>query len=145
MPAVVIRHLAAADAPHVVHIQRAITRREVSDRWKNMLNNHMENPDLPCLVAEEAGRVVGFIVGQITVGGFGGEVAGWIEMMGVSPEHMGAGIGRALAKAMIAYYREQEVEEVCTAVRWDSGDMLAFFKHLGFDRSPFINLRQVGS
>ncbi|CAO0821527.1 hypothetical protein DFAR_2460002 [Desulfarculales bacterium] len=28
-----------------------------------------------------------------------------------------------------------------TAVRWDSGDMLAFFKNLGFDRYPLINLQ----
>jgi hypothetical protein len=28
-------------------------------------------------------------------------------------------------------------------VRWDSTDMLSFFKTLGFDRSNFINLRKV--
>ena len=143
MPAVTIRHLAAADVAQVVQIQKAILRREVSERWKRMINNHLDNSELPCLVAEDGGRVVGFIVGQITVGGFGGEIAGWIEMMGVAPEHMGAGIGRALAQAMISYYRQQGVDEVCTAVLWDSGDMLAFFKRLGFDRSPYINLRQV--
>jgi ribosomal protein S18 acetylase RimI-like enzyme len=141
MATVTIRHLTTTDLSQVVQIQKNITRREVSQRWSNMLSQHLGNPDLPGLVAEDAGRVVGFIIGRITVGGFGSEVTGWIEMMGVAPEHMGAGIGRALARAMMDYYRGQGVEDVGTAVRWDSGDMLAFFKNLGFDRSPFINLR----
>jgi len=32
---------------------------------------------------------------------------------------------------------------VFTLVRWDSADMLSFFKTLGFDRSNFINLRKT--
>jgi hypothetical protein len=41
------------------------------------------------------------------------------------------------------YYQAQGVENVYTSVRWDSTDLLSFFKTLGFDRSNFINLRKV--
>ncbi len=138
-----LRRLTEVDVPQVIQIQRSITRREVSERWQKMLSQHVADPDLPCFVAEEASRVVGFILGEIRVGNFGSDLTGWLVLVGVVPEMMGAGIGRALARRLMDYYAEQGVPEVCTAVRWDSGDMLAFFKNLGFDRSPFINLHRT--
>ncbi len=141
-----LRRMTADDVASVVQIQQSITRQEVTARWRNMLASHVGNPDGPGFVAEKDGKVVGFILGEIKVGGFGSELTGWIEMMGVTPEQMGAGIGRTLAKALFDYFKAEGVQEICTAVLWDSGDMLAFFKNLGFDRSPFINLKlKVGA
>ena len=54
-----------------------------------------------------------------------------------------SGIGAGMAEELFEYYRNQEVENVYTSVRWDSTDLLSFFKTLGFDRSNFINLRKV--
>ena len=136
-----LRHLSSDDLNQVEKIQARITRREVSSGWKNRLAQHVDHPDLPGFVAEDGGRVVGFIIGEIKVGEFGVEVSGWIEMVGVLPEQMGSGVGRTLARELFEYYRSRGIYEVQTSVRWDSGDMLAFFQKLGFDRSPFINLQ----
>ena len=136
-----LRRMTSEDVSQVVQIQSKITRQTVSERWRNMVAQHVGNPDQVGMVAEVEGKVVGFIIGEINVGGFGSELTGWLEMMGVAPEHMGGGVGRALAQKLFAYFAEQGLKEVLTSVRWDSGDMLAFFKNLGFDRSPFINLR----
>ncbi|RPJ10835.1 MAG: GNAT family N-acetyltransferase, partial [Desulfobacteraceae bacterium] len=38
--------------------------------------------------------------------------------------------------------REKGIKDVYTSVRWDSVDLLSFFKTLGFDRSNFINLKK---
>ena len=112
----------------------------MSARWREMLAKHVDSPDRGGFVAEEHGQVVGFIIGETKVGGFGAELTGWIEMVGVRPERMGAGIGRVLGKRILKHFRDEGVTDVCTAVLWDSGDMLAFFKSQGFGRSPFINL-----
>jgi N-acetylglutamate synthase-like GNAT family acetyltransferase len=56
---------------------------------------------------------------------------------------MGRSIGASLAEEIMNYYQAQGVENVYTSVRWDSTDLLSFFKTLGFDRSNFINLRKV--
>jgi N-acetylglutamate synthase-like GNAT family acetyltransferase len=56
---------------------------------------------------------------------------------------MGQDIGATLAEEILNYYKAQGVENVYTSVRWDSTDLLSFFKTLGFDRSNFINLRKV--
>ena len=49
-------------------------------------------------VADLNGGVAGFIIGEIKVGQFGTDLAGWIEMVGVTPEHMGEGLGQSLAQ-----------------------------------------------
>ena len=37
--------------------------------------------------------------------------------------------------------KEEGLKEVFTTVRWDSSDLIAFFKSIGFDKSKFINLK----
>jgi ribosomal protein S18 acetylase RimI-like enzyme len=56
---------------------------------------------------------------------------------------MGRGIGASLAEEIFKFYRSKGIENVYTSVRWDSTDLLSFFKTLGFDRSNFINLRKI--
>jgi N-acetylglutamate synthase-like GNAT family acetyltransferase len=89
------------------------------------------------------GRVIGFMLSTILTAGFGMAKSAWIATLGVSPDHMGQGIGAGLAEEIFAYYRAQGIENVYTSVRWDSTDMLSFFKTLGFDRSNFINLLKI--
>ena len=71
------------------------------------------------------------------------EKSAWIATVGVEPEFMGQGIGKALAEEIFRFYSEKNIKNVYTSVRWDSTDMLSFFKTLGFDRSNFINLRRA--
>jgi ribosomal protein S18 acetylase RimI-like enzyme len=136
-----LRAMTEDDLEAVVYIQNRITRSPVSDLWRDKLAEHVGSAHLPGYVAEMDGEVAGFIYGEIKVGGFGAELSGWIEMVGVRPEHMGGGIGGSLAQRIVQHFRDEGVKDILTSVRWDSGDMLAFFKSLGFDRSPFINLQ----
>jgi L-amino acid N-acyltransferase YncA len=53
---------------------------------------------------------------------------------------MGKGIGKTLGEALIRYFKGEGIKEVYTTVQWDSGDLIAFFKSIGFDKSGFINL-----
>ena len=94
-------------------------------------------------MAEREGKVVGFMISYILTAGFGMPKSAWIATLGVDPEFMGEGIGASLAEEIFKYYKAQGIENVYTSVRWDSSDMLSFFKTLGFDRSNFINLRKV--
>ncbi len=56
---------------------------------------------------------------------------------------MGRGSEQALAREVFKFYKAEGIHNVYTSVRWDSTDLLSFFKTLGFDRSNFINLRKV--
>jgi len=136
-----IRPMTNQDLAAVINIQERITRAPVSDRWREMLAQHVDEKGQTGIVAVKDGTVVGFIFGELKVGSFSAETSGWLELVGVVPEQMGSGIGRSLAQALLDFFKEQGVQDVLTSVKWDSGDMLAFFKNMGFDRSPYINLQ----
>jgi len=137
------RRLRAEDAEAITRIYAAITRNPVSADFKRVVEDHARREDGACFVAEMNGRVIGFMLSTILTAGFGMAKSAWIATLGVSPDHMGQGIGAGLAEEIFAYYRAQGIENVYTSVRWDSTDMLSFFKTLGFDRSNFINLLKI--
>jgi ribosomal protein S18 acetylase RimI-like enzyme len=137
-----IRKIGIEDVPEIVAIQESILQKKVSRRWIQMVENHLKKQEGIGFVASKDGQVVGFIIGQIKGEGFGLEQSGWIEVVGVHPRQMGVGIGRALAEKLFQVFKKEGIRDIHTVVRWDAGDMLSFFKAIGFDRSPFINLRK---
>jgi ribosomal protein S18 acetylase RimI-like enzyme len=137
-----VRKIEAEDVPEIVSIQESILQKKVSKKWIQMVEGHLKKQEALGFVALKDGQVVGFIIGEIKGEGFGLEQSGWIEVVGVHPRQMGIGIGRILAEKLFSFFRKEGIHDIHTSVRWDSGDMLSFFKAIGFDRSPFINLRR---
>ena len=137
-----IRRAEDADLEAVVEIQKAITQKGVPSDWINRVNLYLGRPESICLVAVRDNDVIGYFFGKIMYGAFGLERSGWIELFGVSPKAMGQGVGRALAGAVFEQFKEAGIEDVYTAVQWDSGDLLAFFKKIGFNLSNSINLKK---
>jgi len=137
-----IREIRTEDIPQIVSIQESILQKKISKKWVQKVADHLKKRGGVGFVASKDGRGVGFIIGEIKGEGFGLEESGWIEVVGVHPQHMGVGIGRMLAGKLFALFKKEGVRDIHTAVRWDAGDMLSFFKAIGFDRSPFINLRK---
>lgn len=136
-----IRTCREEDLTGIVKIQEDILRRKVTGKWIDLVKFHLNKPEGICLAAVSEGEVVGYFCGQVKHGYFGMKHSGWIEMFGVSPKTMGHGAGQALARKAFDLFREHGVSDIYTAVRWDSGDLLAFFKSIGFNLSNFINLR----
>jgi len=136
------RKIKPEDVPEIVAIQESIIKKKVSQRWARMVENHLKKEEAVGFVASKDNRVAGFIIGEIKGEGFGLEQSGWIEVVGVHPNHMGIGIGRVLAEKLFDFFKKEGIRDIYTTVRWDAGDMLSFFKAIGFDRSPFINLRK---
>jgi ribosomal protein S18 acetylase RimI-like enzyme len=140
---ILIRKLKKEDAAEISRIYAAITMKAVDPDFKRVVEEHAQRQYEACFVAEREGKVAGFMISYILTAGFGMAKSAWIATLGVDPNYMGKGIGAALAEEIFNYYKERGIENVYTSVRWDSADMLSFFKTLGFDRSNFINLRKV--
>ena len=143
MENVLIRRLKPGDADEISLIYGAITQKPVQADFKKLVKNHAHRTEDACFVAELDGKVAGFLVSYIMTLGFGIEKSAWIATLGVNPQYMGQGIGAQLAREVFTFYRDEGIHNVYTSVRWDSTDLLSFFKTLGFDRSNFINLRKV--
>ena len=135
-----LREFVRSDIPEMVSIQRAITKKKVSKTWTRMLERRLEDGRGVGCVAVRDGKIVGFAIGEAKGEVFGSPQSGWIELVGVDPQAMGEGIGKAMIEKVFEAFRERKIENVYTAVRWDAVDMLSFFKSVGFGRSDFINL-----
>jgi ribosomal protein S18 acetylase RimI-like enzyme len=137
-----IRKIRAEDVSEMVAIQESILQKKISKKWIQMVKDNLQKREGRGFVALKDAQVVGFIIGEIKREGFGLEQSGWIEVVEVHPKQMGIGIGRALADKLFHFFKKKGIHDIYTTVRWDAGDMLSFFKSLGFDRSTFINLRK---
>ncbi len=142
MEDILIRELAIKDVEEISDIYSGIIQKPVKPDFKELIQRHAERKEDLCFVAESGGKVIGFMVSYILTLGFGIEKSAWIATLGVAPEYMGQGIGKKLGEKLFDYYKALGIENVYTSVRWDSPDLLSFFKTLGFDRSNFINLRK---
>ena len=143
MKQLTIRRMLKEDSDEISRIYAAITLQSENSDFKRVIEQDAEDKKSACFVAESDGEVVGFMVSYILTAGFGMAKSAWIATLGVSPNHMGEGIGAKLAEEIFKVYKDKGIENVYTSVRWDSTDLLSFFKTLGFDRSNFINLRKV--
>jgi ribosomal protein S18 acetylase RimI-like enzyme len=137
-----IRRLKVEDAEAIAQIYADITRSPVEPDFKNVVEEHAQSGEQACFVAEHQGKVVGFMISYILTAGFGETKSAWIATLGVDPNFMGQEIGASMAKKIFDIYKAAGIDNVYTTVRWDSTDLLSFFKTLGFDRSKFINLRK---
>ena len=137
-----IRELKAADADDIADIYASIVRKPVDTGFKALIEKHARSETDICFVAELDNRVIGFMISYILTFGFGIEKSAWIATLGVDPEFMGQGLGDRLGREIFKLYKHMGINRVYTSVRWDSTDLLSFFKTLGFDRSKFINLKK---
>lgn len=137
-----IRKLVAADADDIADIYAAIIRSPLDAGFKALIEKHAKSVDDICFVAELDQRVVGYIIGHILTIGISIEKTAWIATLGVDPDHMDQGLGERLTREILDFYKKMQIGRVYTPVRWDSTDLLSFFKNFGFNQSNFINLKK---
>ena len=137
-----VRSMKIEDADDIGRIQASITKSPAKIDFRQVIEEQVQRDKDASFVAEVDNRIVGFMISYIVYGGFGLEKSAWITTLGVDPQFMGQGIGKRLAKEILRACRERGIKHVFTSVRWDSVDLLSFFKTLDFDRSNFINLRK---
>jgi ribosomal protein S18 acetylase RimI-like enzyme len=144
MDNLLIRTLKNEDSDAVSKIYHSIVKNTEKIDFRRIIEEQaLTGSGASSFAAELNGEVVGFIISYILSGGFGIDKGAWIATICVDPKFMGKGIGKSMAKEMFEYYKTHGINNIYTSVRWDSTDLLSFFKALSFDRSNFINLRKM--
>lgn len=145
-----IRILEIKDLEKILAIEEKIERvqhegePERMENFKEAALYHLEHCDpLMNLGAEVDGSLVGFIFSETRLWEFGrGEKTGWIKVLGVDPEYQGRGIGRKLGEALLANFKRTGIQKVRTLVEWYEGELISYFKFLGFDILNMIPLEK---
>ena len=142
MDNILIRKLNNEDAEEVSKIYLSITKTTSAGDFRKIVAKQAQRDEDAGFVAEMNGKVVGYLISYTLTGGFGIAKSAWVANIGVNPKFMGQGIGEKMAEEIFKYYKKKGIKDIYTSVRWDSTDLLSFFKTLGFDRSNFINLKK---
>jgi len=135
-----IRPMTIEDLYAIVEIDRKVLGKSRPEYWKKI----HPNPQYPYsyLVAEHEGKVIGFILGEVSGWEFGvPNTVGWIITIGVDPEYQHQGVARKLGQEFINNIKAIGVRVVYTLVNWNDWDLLKFFRAMGFTRGgDMINL-----
>ena len=145
-----IRPLGLDDIKDIVRIEKRIevklglVNEERMEYLKEAARYNIERTDpMLSLGAELEGNIVGFIIGEIRIWEFGlGEKTGWIRILGVDPDFQGFGIGRKLGDALLEHFARRGIKRVRTMAEWYTGDLISFFKSLGFNMMNMIPLEK---
>jgi len=137
-----IRPLTIWDLDAIVEIDRKILGKVRRDYWKKKIEIPDTQYPLSCLVAEHEGKVIGFIVGEVSGWEFGvPDTVGWISTIGVDPAYQHKGVAKKLGQEFLKNLKTIGVSVVYTLVNWSDWDLLKFFRAMGFTRGgDMINL-----
>jgi predicted N-acetyltransferase YhbS len=141
MENVKIRILRYEDLNAIVEIDQKVLGENRRNYWERKLDLMKNKSSQISLVAELEGKVVAFILGDVSGWEFGvPETIGWIDTIGVEPAHQKKGIATALAHELINNLRAMGVKTIYTLVSWNDWDLLQFFHAMEFTRGDMINL-----
>ena len=136
-----IRKLKLDDLDAIVEIDYRVFGTKRPSYWHQKLEEMGEGQPSKSLVVELDGTVQGFIMGTVSGWEFGvPNTIGWIDTIGVNPDHQKKGIATYLFKAIKEEFKKEGVENIYTLVEWEDWDLMCFFKAMGFTRGHIINL-----
>jgi ribosomal protein S18 acetylase RimI-like enzyme len=148
---ITVRMLTIDDLQAILDIQEKLKRAgnlngsERMEHLKETATYHIEHGDpLLNLGAELDGKLVGFVLAETGLWEFGSsEKTGWIKVLGVDPAYQGMGVGHKLGDMLMGHFQRKNVKRVRTLVAWYEGDLLSYFKSLGFDILNMIPLERT--
>jgi GNAT superfamily N-acetyltransferase len=148
--ATTIRVLGMDDLEDVLRIGEKIERENHTEKAERMaflketaVYQFQHGDPLLNLGAEIDAKLVGFIFGEIKLWEFGrAEKTGWIKVLAVDQEYQGMGVGLRLGQTILDHFQKKNVKKVRTLVEWHEGDMISYFKSLGFNMLGMLPLEK---
>ncbi len=148
--AITVRLLGPEDLENVLRIAESIERDTDSEKAERMaalketaVYQLQHGEPLLNLGAEIDGKLIGFIFGEIKLWEFGrSERSGWIKVLGVDRDYQGMGAGQKLGQTILMHFQKKNIRKVRTLVDWYEGDLISYFKSLGFNMLNMLPLEK---
>ena len=138
-----VRDLCVEDLDEVVRIDASHSGESKPGYWNDVMRNFLgarPGPARIALAAEDGGRLIGYLLGEVRAFEFGSDACGWVFAIGVDPGSLLGGVASTLLREICGRFRELGVVKVRTMVRRNSVDVLSFFRANGFVGGSFVQL-----
>lgn len=141
---IVIRPARDEDFEQIVALDAAQAEGAKPDYWRSLFNRYRNRPDQRyMLVADDHGRLVGYIIGEVRAWEFGLPRSGWIFDIMVATDQRAKGTGRALFQAICRRFKADAVETIRTDVNRTDTLIMAFFRGQGMMAAPIVQLEMA--
>jgi GNAT superfamily N-acetyltransferase len=129
----------------VIALDEEITGLAKPDYWRDLYERYgsRRRGERFFLVADGAGGIEGFVIGETRAWEFGSPPCGWIFAIQVRPRGRLRGVGTRLFDAICDYFRRRGVDKVRTMLARDNILILSFFRSQGMMAGPFIQLEMA--
>ena len=125
----------------IVEIDTKVLGKPRPEYWGTKLGLVEKRSQVSSLVVELDGKVVGFIIGDVSSWEYGvPENIGLIDTIGVDPDYQRKGIAKILFTEMAKNLKKVGVDTVITFVKRRDWVLLKFFDSMGFQKGDMINL-----
>ncbi len=140
--ALTVRPVEASDLDVVIALDEAVTGLAKPDYYYEIFHRYgtRGRQQRFFLVAEAAGEVQGFVIGEVRDWEFGWPPCGWVFGIAVRPDARLGGTGARLLEAIVDAFRRAGVTKVRTLLARDNTLVLSFFRSQGMMAAPFIAL-----
>ena len=138
-----VRPMNELDIEGICRTDEKITGRYRPEVWEQRVAYYIRRDPDSSQIAEQGGRVVGFMLGEVRGGEFGlEEPTGWVEFFGVDPGAREKGIGRRLIEALLAHFRARGAHVARTMVAAQDKEIAGFISAMGFSPAPLSALEK---
>jgi ribosomal protein S18 acetylase RimI-like enzyme len=137
----VVRTMVPSDLDRIVEIDIKVLGKPRPEYWEMKFALMEKRAQVSSLVAELDDTVVGFIIGDASSWEYGvPENIGWIDTIGVDPDHQRKGVAKVLFREMAENLKKVGVDTIYTFVTRRDWRLLKFFQGMGFQEGDMINL-----
>jgi len=139
----IVRDLREGDMKDVVRIDALHTGARKPAYWEGVFQDFLRRRRAPVrvgLAAEEEGRLIGYLLGEVRAFEFGSEACGWLFAVGVDPARSRRRVASGLLTEACRRFRDAKVARVRTMVQRSDVPVLSFFRANGFVGGSFVQL-----
>ena len=142
--ATTIRDAIPGDIATVIEMDADDTGLAKPDYWHGIFDRYVETrrPERYFLIAERAGTVIGFIVGEVRAWEFGSPPSGWVFAVHVAKDMREKSIGQLLLDQICQRFKAVGVDTVRTMISRKDAVILSFFRGEGLTAGPYIQLEK---
>lgn len=124
----------------IIDLDARITGFPRADFWDELFRRRDTSDTLWVLVATDAGKIIGYALGEVRSWPVRSPPCGWLYAIGVDERYRLQKCGSTLMTALISRFKQSGVSVIRTVINMDDHLLMSFLRSFGMAAGPFVEL-----